>query len=93
MTPARIAAAVRTLREERNWTQTELGHKLNMTNGAISKVERGLFIPKLPFLDKLGRAFGMQSWELLRFAERLHETIDSRHQDEPQLRSPNWRAA
>lgn len=93
MTHDRIARAVRLLREEHAWSQQDLGRQLGVTGHDISKLERGLFSLKLTTLAKIASPFGMEAWELLRFAERLAETVDSRHDDEPHLRRGNWRAA
>jgi transcriptional regulator with XRE-family HTH domain len=39
---AKIARRVRTLREERNWTQSELSRRLGLSQGRLSEIERGL---------------------------------------------------
>lgn len=42
MDPVRFGLSVRALRRHRRWTQQELGDKCGLTQGAISKIERGL---------------------------------------------------
>jgi transcriptional regulator with XRE-family HTH domain len=88
-----IARAVRMLREERSWTQDDLARQLDVTGYDISKLERGNFSLKLVTLERIAKPFGMRAWELLRFADRLQETVDSVYDDEPQLHRNNWRAA
>ena len=93
MTNARIGLAISVLREEHDLTQQQLATRLHTTASAVSKIERGLFDTRLQTFEKLGRAFGLEAWELLRFASRLQETIDTRHDSEPRLHLANWREA
>jgi len=93
MTSARIGAAIRVLREEHDLTQHELAARMNTTASVISKIERGLFDPRLETFEHVGGAFGMHAWELLRFAYRLTETIDTRGDDQPHLTPALWKAA
>lgn len=65
--------------------------QFGLTGHDISKLERGTFSLKLTTIAKSAWPFGRQAWELLRFAERLHETVETRHDDEPRLRTKNWR--
>jgi transcriptional regulator with XRE-family HTH domain len=93
MTTARFGMAVSMLRDERGLTQHQLAVRMNTSASVISKIERGVFDPRVETFEKIGRALGMQAWEVLRFAYRLQETIDTRSEDEPRLTPALWRAA
>lgn len=48
-----LPQAIRTAREKRNWTQTELAGKLGVSQGTISFWERGVETPSLEHQVKL----------------------------------------
>lgn len=54
-----VAMNIVELRKERKMTQAELAEKLNYTDKAISKWERGESIPELATLKQLGDMFGV----------------------------------
>lgn len=54
-----VAMNIVELRKERKMTQAELAEKLNYTDKAISKWERGESIPELTTLKQLGDMFGV----------------------------------
>ncbi|MGN0628229.1 MAG: helix-turn-helix domain-containing protein [Oscillospiraceae bacterium] len=56
---------ISTLRKERNMTQRELAEKLNVTDKAVSKWERGLSCPDVSSLPKLAEALGVPVETLL----------------------------
>ena len=60
------------LRKGKNLTQKQLAEKLNVTNKAISKWERGLGAPDVSLLRQLSEILGISVNELL-----LGEKIDS----------------
>ena len=47
--------AVRELRQDRRWTQQELGDKVGTSRQAIIAIENGRFDPSLPLAIKLSR--------------------------------------
>ena len=49
---------VRELREDRGWTQIELGNRLSVSRQTIYAVETGLYDPSLPLALAIGRVFG-----------------------------------
>lgn len=54
-----VAMNIVELRKEQRWTQAELAQKLNYSDKAISKWERGESIPELATLKQLGELFGV----------------------------------
>ena len=54
-----VAANIVELRKEHNLTQAELAEKLNYTDKAVSKWERGESIPELSTLMQLSTMFGV----------------------------------
>ena len=50
---------IRELREERSWTQLELGNKLGVTPVTVYNWERGQHMPTAPQLRALARVFGV----------------------------------
>lgn len=54
---------IKTLREQKQFSQEDLSVKLGITQRQISMIERGLSFPKLPTLNKIANVFdcGIQS--------------------------------
>ena len=50
---------IRALREERGWTQLELGNKLGVTPVTVYNWERGQHMPTASQLRALARVFGV----------------------------------
>lgn len=48
---------VRELREERGWTQVDLGNRLNVSRQTIYAIESGLYDPSLPLALAIGKVF------------------------------------
>lgn len=61
------------LRKEKNMTQKELADKLNLTDKAISKWERGLSFPDITLLEPLSRALDITLVELIK-AEKMQNS-------------------
>jgi ribosome-binding protein aMBF1 (putative translation factor) len=51
-----LGRTVRSLREERGWSQTQLAAAASMTQSAVARFEAGGTIPSLPVLDRLAHA-------------------------------------
>jgi transcriptional regulator with XRE-family HTH domain len=55
-----LGVAVRGLREERGWSQTELAGRAGMTQSAIARFEAGGTVPTLPVLERIAAALDMR---------------------------------
>lgn len=51
-----LGRAVRQLRDDRGWSQTELAAAAGMTQSAVARFEAGGTVPSLPVLDRLATA-------------------------------------
>lgn len=51
-----LGRAVRGLREQQGWSQTQLAAAAGMTQSAVARFEAGGTIPSLPVLDRLAHA-------------------------------------
>lgn len=60
------------LRKEKGWTQVELANKLNVTDKAISRWERGLGFPDINTIEPLADAFGVSVLEIMH-SERVDD--------------------
>lgn len=61
----KFGSFIKTLRKEKNLTQKELSEKINITDKAISKWERGLSFPDITMLTTLSEYFNISIAELL----------------------------
>ncbi|ONI85807.1 transcriptional regulator [Actinosynnema sp. ALI-1.44] len=55
-----LGAAVRALREQRGWSQTELAERAGMTQSAMARFEAGGTVPTLPVLERIAAALDMR---------------------------------
>lgn len=67
---------IQKLRKEKNMTQKQLGEKLNITDKAISKWERGLSFPDISMLNSIGETFDITVTELLNCEIGVKNEID-----------------
>ena len=67
---------IKKLRKEKGITQKELGEKLNITDKAISKWERGLSFPDITMLNILAEFFEIDVSELLNGEKGAKKDID-----------------
>lgn len=68
----KFGAFLASLRKEKGWTQRTLADKINVTDKAVSKWERGLGFPDIKTIEPLADALGISVLELIR-AERIEE--------------------
>lgn len=64
-TTRRIGKHLRYLRRVHNHTQEELAEKLGVSVGWVSRIERGVRLPNLPFLFRIGKVLRVPINELL----------------------------
>lgn len=62
-------------RKEQGMTQAELAGRLNVTDKAVSRWERGMGFPDIGTLEPLAEALGVNLLELMR-AEQLEEPVE-----------------
>lgn len=72
MNNQKIGNFIRSLRKEKNLTQKELAEKLNITDRAISRWERGIGCPDISLLEELSKILDITVLELLK-GEHLKE--------------------
>jgi transcriptional regulator with XRE-family HTH domain len=57
---------IRRLREERDWSQEELGKRAGVSGVHICTIEKGTRRPSLDVLDRIAQALGVSASSLLR---------------------------
>ncbi|MGF7059335.1 helix-turn-helix domain-containing protein [Brassicibacter mesophilus] len=65
-----IGSIISNLRKEKNMTQIELGKKLNVTDKAVSKWERGISCPDINTIPQLAEILGISPNELMGYTEK-----------------------
>lgn len=55
---------LKVLRAERNWSQADLGERLDVSRQAVNAIETGKYDPSLPLAFKIGRLFGLPIEEI-----------------------------
>ena len=82
-----ISARVKTEREARNWSLSELAERSGVSKAMISKIERGEASPTATVLGRLSGAFGLTLSTLLALAEQTGERL-ARHADQAVWQDP-----
>lgn len=75
---ARIAARVRTLRADREWSQPELARRSALSNAMVSMVERGERTPSLEALASLAEALEVDPGTLLSLDAEASQSAGAR---------------
>ena len=70
MDAKKLGLFIALLRKEQNMTQADLARKLQVTDKAISKWERGLGLPDINSIEPLAEALGVTVLEIMR-SERI----------------------
>jgi putative transcriptional regulator len=55
---------LKVLRAERDWSQAELGARLDVSRQAVNAIETGKYDPSLPLAFRIARLFGMKIEEI-----------------------------
>jgi transcriptional regulator with XRE-family HTH domain len=61
----KVHEKIRTLREEKNWSQEEMAKRLNMSVNGYSKIERGETKAYIPKLEQIADVFEVDLIELI----------------------------
>ena len=75
MTPEQVGNKISETRKSLGMTQKDLAEKLNVTDKAVSKWERGLNFPDIALFDDLARTLGLSVIELLCLEDKSGEEI------------------
>jgi transcriptional regulator with XRE-family HTH domain len=70
--------AVRQLRQERQLSQEELGHRTGLHRNHVGEIERAELSPTLNSVEVLADALGVTPSELIAFAEQAARADDPR---------------
>ena len=60
-----IADRIKFLREEKNYTQTELARRLGITRSSVNAWEQGISVPSTQYVVELSRIFAVSTDYLL----------------------------
>ena len=64
-----LGMAIRTLREQKGWSQEEIGFRVGVTAANISRIENNKHRPGPEVMQDLAREFGIKVHELYALAE------------------------
>lgn len=79
---------VKSERERKGWSQTELAEKIHVSRQSVSKWETGKSLPSIEVLIDLSDLFEITIDEMLRSDRELKEKVI---QDSKQLAHPKWK--
>lgn len=75
MDAKKFGAFIAEMRKEKNMTQADLAIKLQVTNKAVSRWERGIGFPDINTLEPLAGALGISVQELMKSEKEYGESI------------------
>lgn len=70
------------LRKEKGWTQLELAEKLNITDKAVSKWERGVGFPDIKMIEPLAEIFNVSVLEIMHSERVSEQSISTKNASE-----------
>lgn len=76
----KMGAFIAQVRKERGVTQLELAQKINVTDKAVSKWERGVGFPDIKIIEALAEALGVSVSELMN-GERMEDAVRDSESD------------
>ena len=71
MEATKLGKFIATIRKEKQLTQAELARKLNVTDKAVSRWERGLGFPDINTLEPLADALGITLTQLMKCSKEI----------------------
>lgn len=77
MDAEKVGKRIAELRKEQGLTQKELASKLHITDGAVSKWERGINFPDLSLMEPLATALGTSVIQLLSLESATNHEVAS----------------
>ena len=80
---------IKSERDTREWHQTEIAEKINVSRQSVSKWETGKNYPSIEIIIELSDLFGITIDEMLRSDEELKEKVI---RDSKKLAYPKWKA-
>ena len=75
MDAKKFGVFVAEMRKAKNMTQADLAEKLNVTDKAVSRWERGLGFPDINTIEPLAEALGLTVHELMKSEKAKAETV------------------
>ena len=76
MEASELGKFIATIRKEKQLTQADLARKLNVTDKAVSRWERGLGFPDINTLEPLANALGITLTQLMKCSTEIEENSD-----------------
>lgn len=67
-----IGQRVRAARERKDWRQEDLARESGIARANVARLETGRVVPKLPTLERVARALGLQAADLLKAPAPAH---------------------
>lgn len=68
-----IGQRVRASRERKNWRQEDLARESGLARANVARLESGRVVPKLPTLERVARALGLKTGDLLKTPASAHD--------------------
>lgn len=68
-----IGQRVRAARERKNWRQEDLALESGLARANVARLETGRVVPKLPTLERVARALGLQTDDLFKAPDSSHD--------------------
>jgi len=65
---------LKVLRAERDWSQGDLAHRLEVSRQSVNAIETGKFDPSLPLAFKLARLFERPIEEIFTDEQEVHNS-------------------
>ena len=60
---------LKVLRAQRNWSQADLGERLEVSRQSVNAIETGKYDPSLPLAFRIAELFGLSIEEVFEFPE------------------------